>query len=398
MPDGKTAIAPSTTVAAVLRGRRRELGLTLRDVAARTEASGQGIPYPTLARIERGQVDPGLRRLHALLRIYDLPFELAGDLLELESLAGRRPPRADLQQLIDHGKEAWQRGDFRDALAHVIAVRIYATNRPEDRRLRQTAILAFSSMAARLGRLRLSLRLIDELLLEPVEAALLPNALIQAAVTWHELGCLPVAFGLLDQAKRLVEESDAQRQAWIANLEAVLLTKAGRLEEALAASRRSRDSYDRVGDSHGTVKALLRTARILAQSAAWVEAERALDEANGLAERQGHAELVTAVQMQRGELLLASGAGEDAIPLLESALKRAQTAGDLSLQFVGHYSLWKAYTALGDRDRARFECEAARYHVRFVEDVTPEAEEVRRLVAGGGTHDTRKRKRRRSRS
>jgi hypothetical protein len=47
------------------------------------------------------------------------------------------------------------------------------------------------------------------------------------------------------------------------------------------------------------------------------------------------------------------------------------------VEFYAHHGLWKAYDALGDRERADLEFQAARYYVRFIDEISAEADEVR---------------------
>ena len=93
MPSKPLEASPA--MARLLRERRRELGLTLRDVQKLTQEGGKPIPHSTLARIESGRLDPGVRRLQQLLRLYRLPAQAAGDLLDLEAMAGAVPFERD---------------------------------------------------------------------------------------------------------------------------------------------------------------------------------------------------------------------------------------------------------------------------------------------------------------
>src|SRR6185295_18502450 len=85
-PMPSKAIGASPAVARFLKETRETLGLTLRGVAAMSAEVGNPIPHSTLARIERGKLDPGVLRLQQLLRLYNLPTQAAGDLLDLEAL------------------------------------------------------------------------------------------------------------------------------------------------------------------------------------------------------------------------------------------------------------------------------------------------------------------------
>ena len=102
----RAAISSSPSIAGLLRDRRKELGLSLRDVELRTQEMGQVIPFTTLSKVEQGTVDPGVRRLHQLLRLYDLSPHLTHDLLDLEGFAAEFPEGASgrsLESLKEEG-------------------------------------------------------------------------------------------------------------------------------------------------------------------------------------------------------------------------------------------------------------------------------------------------------
>ena len=61
---GRVVIHPSPGVARLLQARREHMGLSLREASARTAACGPAIPFQTLAKIETGKTDPGLRRIY----------------------------------------------------------------------------------------------------------------------------------------------------------------------------------------------------------------------------------------------------------------------------------------------------------------------------------------------
>jgi transcriptional regulator with XRE-family HTH domain len=117
------AIGASPAVARFLKDTRESLGLTLRGVASLSSKTGHPIPHSTLARIERGKLDPGVQRLQQLLRLYNLPTQAAGDLLDLEALAGPVPFERDPVKIRDLAIAAWREGRVGDALAHFFAFR-----------------------------------------------------------------------------------------------------------------------------------------------------------------------------------------------------------------------------------------------------------------------------------
>src|SRR5688572_3287668 len=121
MPKG--IVRASQAVGSLLREKRLALGLSLRQVSDRLKEQGETIPSSTLIRIEQGKLDPGVLRLHRLLRLYKVPPLLVADLIELEDLAIEIPAGLDLETLYRDGADAWKRGDIPKGLAYLFAVR-----------------------------------------------------------------------------------------------------------------------------------------------------------------------------------------------------------------------------------------------------------------------------------
>src|SRR2546425_2255438 len=117
----RVALHPSRAVADLLQRRRQELSLTLRDVARKSSEDGCPIPFTTLAKVEKGKVDPGLKRLYRLLNLYHLPLQMIGDLLELEELGEVLPVEKNPEVLYREGLKEWKGGDIRKGLAHLFA-------------------------------------------------------------------------------------------------------------------------------------------------------------------------------------------------------------------------------------------------------------------------------------
>src|SRR5262249_36123337 len=112
-----TAVPTSPAIAKFLRERRESLGLTLRAVQKLSGELGNPIPHSTLARIESARLDPGVRRLQQLLRLYKVPTQTAGDLLDIEELTGPSPLEREPRKLRDRAVASWRVGNVADALA-----------------------------------------------------------------------------------------------------------------------------------------------------------------------------------------------------------------------------------------------------------------------------------------
>ncbi len=379
---GRKALKPSPLLARLLRTRRSELRLSARDVEARTHEMGEPIPFPTLIKIERGQQEPGVRRFYALMRLYEVPLELVPDLLELEDLAIQPAEVTDPERLLADGIAHWRAGRVAEALGHLFALRVLTPSGPDGRLLRQKGLLSFSIMARNLGRLKLALQLVNDLLREGPDPSLLPNVLIQAAAVWQYLGSTDAALAFLARAEQVVPADDRARRAGLSHLRADACFASGRLDEALAATTAALQATP-PADAGGRAKLLLLKARIAAARGDGGRARRAADTALAAAERSGQVGIVIAARLLRASLETAAGRPARAVPLLEQALAQAISVADKSEQFHAHYHLYKCFEALNDSDRARVELDSARYFVRFVEETSPEAVEIRALGEKG---------------
>jgi tetratricopeptide (TPR) repeat protein len=371
----KRAFKMSLALAETLRSRRRELGLTLREVVRETEAAGSPIPVSTLAKIEQGRLDPGIQRLHLLLKLYHIPIQMAGDVLDLEEIAADLPKTHDPQVLYQDAVELWKRGEIREALAHFFALRHMVSD--EAARFRQKALLGFAIASASLGKLRMALKMIEGLLLEPVRPELRVDTYVQAAVVWDGLQCPDVALAFLERARCHVPPGDAKQHARVLHKTADVLRQLGQLEQATACLERALQAYRDAADAYGESLALRLPVR-LRQAAGDLEgALQAAQEARRHAEQHGFGRVVILRRLQEGSLLTALGRGEEGLDALREGLAGAVASEDRPAQFYAHYYLWKANEAMGQNDRARFERRAAEYFVQFVDEMTEETREVR---------------------
>jgi tetratricopeptide (TPR) repeat protein len=383
---GRAAVRTSPALGRFLREKRRELGLTVRAVSSELAERGERLPESTLVRIEQGKLDPGILRLHHLLRLYAVPPHLVADLIELEELAVATSPEGDLETLYREGVTCWKRGDVPQGLAYLFAVRQRIPADDESRVLRQRATLAFAIYARNLGKLRLARQVLEDLLSEPPDRSLVLNVLVCASAVWDGLRAADVAMAFAAYAETLLPPGHPDLTAWVLHQKARLLVSTGRPVEAEQVLSKARSSYRAAGDLHGEGKALL--SRILAREAqgAVSAAVRAAREAVQFAEKHELSRLVLLGRIELGRLLTKSGAIEEGLEIIRQALGQAIQVADRNAEFAARYCLWKAHVRLGDRDRARFELEAASYCVRFVDEASPEADEIRNLGRKGGPH------------
>jgi tetratricopeptide (TPR) repeat protein len=380
---GMEARKSSVAVGRLLRRRRSELRLSLKQVSDHVALSGDRIPVSTLARIERGELDPGIVRLNKLLRLYRIRPHLVSDLMDLEELAVEAPVGKDIKTLYADGVKHWEQGNTAQGLAHLFAVRELVPDDPESKVLRQKATLAFAVFARNLGKFELAHQMVEDLLREPPDSSVLLSVLVLGAAVWYGLGSLEMAFALLARAELHVDPKEQRQVAWTFHEKGRLLALAGEPEQAEEALTRAIEAYQAVADPYGESKALLARVGALVAAHRFPEALEVAREVLARSERLGHPQLALSARTLIGRSLVASGRVADGLETLSEALAQAMSRKDRHGQFLAHYWLWKAFGAAREMDRAELELESARYFVRFVDEVSPEADEVRKLKVRG---------------
>ncbi len=373
---GRESIPPSPTLGRLLRARRQELRLGLNEVSAKIQAVGHSLPASTLASIERGEADPGVRRLCLLLRLYDLPAEMITDAIEIEELAAPLPAEKDPDVLLRKGVEFWKQGDFAQGMAHVLALREQVPHGPKGKQQRQKALLTFAIAVQSLGKYRLARRVVDDLLCEPPDSSLLPNVLMVAADLWVDLGSTEAALGFLARAEHHIPRRDVRLSAMLLHQRGKTRFRAGD-RGAGADVGAAIQRYRKLGDSANEARAQLLAVRIAAAHRSIGEAIALSRDAIVVADSNGHPGLAAYLRLELGALLHKAQQFADSLEPLQAALGQTVLMRDRPAEFLAHYRLYKAYQALSDRARAAVEREAARYYARFVEEPYPELEEFR---------------------
>jgi tetratricopeptide (TPR) repeat protein len=385
MPRG--SVVPSLEVSRLLRERRKGLNLSLSEVARRLAQTGTPIPHSTLVRIEQGKLDPGVRRLHQLLRLYEIPPDLVADFVDVETMASREAIEGDDDSLHERAIALWRAGDLQRGLAYFFELRRRLSAGPDRQSQRQRATLGFAVAARDLGKFRLAKSLIDELLLDAPSTELTIKAFVLAASVWEGLGSLDVALAFIRDAVSRAASAGAEVGALVAHQEAKLLVKGGHLEDASRALERAVAHYRSLGDTYGEARAAVLRVRIVERSQGAHKAVAAARDLIAFAERHGQAKLGLTGQLELGRLLTASGDHERGLEHLRKALGQAVLMEDRNARLLAHHHLWKAYSVSGDRARAQVEFDSARSLVRFVDDGSDEADEIRALKTLGGSSD-----------
>ncbi|HEX4826368.1 MAG TPA: helix-turn-helix domain-containing protein [Candidatus Polarisedimenticolaceae bacterium] len=380
MPSNR--LPTSVAVGTFLKDQRKRLGYTLRDVEELSASSGQLIPFSTLARIEQGKLDPGLPRLQHLLRVYHVPTQAAGDLLDLEEFAGELPKEIDPDRLYELGRSAWQRGDAREALAAFIAVR--RREGEDNQARRQKTLLALSSIAGTLGKYHFAKHIIDALLLEPPDPSIVVSVLVQAAKCWQWLGNSDVALSLVERAeKTLTRKSPARQVAFIFHEKASILVGVRQFRTADEALDRALAAYRRAGDESGFCQALGVRVRMHFERKKPKDALTAARTARMYAQRHGNhrLRLLFSLEEARAHLLLRNV--KACLTRLGQVVADSAGTDDKVVRFYTHYYYWRAYEELGD-DRGGVEFEAAARYLDYLDEMTPEAIEMRTLLSERG--------------
>jgi transcriptional regulator with XRE-family HTH domain len=378
---GSAALRPSTKVGALLRSRRKELKLTLREVSEKMEETGERLPVSTLVRIEQGKLEPGTRRLHLLLGLYDLPAHLVSDLVELEQLAVEEPEGKSIEQLLEDGVAHWRRGELGEGMAHLLAIRIQKPADKKSRLMKQKACIHFAAAARDVGKVKLAKQLLDELLLEPVDPSLMATALIQASVVWNALGSVEMGMAAVRQATCHVEKDNFALRASIKHQEAKLLLRQNNPAAGLEAMDQAVRLYRKVGNIQGVAKVMIIKSEAQAALGDLDAGMRTARKVMRLGEEHDLGAVGTSARMEYGQLLVRSGAVESGIAELREVLAEAVRLECKMTQFHTHYHLWKAYDESGDQERAKFEFQSAKYFIEFIDATTEQAQEIRSILA-----------------
>lgn len=371
----KQPLPVSSSLAALLRDRRLQMNLSLRDVENSTRRFGEPIPFTTLGKVERGVVDPGALRLNLLCKIYGIPLQVAGDALDLENAHGPlvRDERST-SVLIDEATTAWKHGSMSAAFATLAALRRRGGDSDPDR---QKGLLHFAILAGSLGKNQLASAVIDDLLVEPPVPELLVRVLVQAAVCWHRRGSTEAALGFLSRAELNVGDNDIRQTAYVAHETASVLTTMRQFDRAEAEVERALSAYREAGNVYGEGGALAVGIRIASSRGnhdlAVARATQALDHAR----RHKLDRLVYLRMIDLASGLIELGRFAEAHERLDNALAAALVNQDHPAQFFIYHARWRGRRAAGDHERARLELSAARYAMRYADENCAEAREVR---------------------
>ena len=380
MPSKPTLASPA--VAQLLRDRRQELGLTLRGVQKLSGTTGNPIPHSTLARIEAGLFDPGVRRLRQLLDLYQLPMQAAGEVLDLEALSGATPIERDPGKLRERALDAWQHGRISEALACFLTFRRRVPNDDRHRAMRHEAILLFAVATAGLGKLHLARHMLDELLPENPEPPLLVRILIQQSVVWRALGSPVAALAFVDSAATLARRDAPRHQGWVEHQRAQLLIDRRDFTAAARCLALAVKLHRRAKSPHDEAKALLSMTRLELERGKTDAALVAARRAERFAEKHKFNRIRLSARVDQARALAALDSIDAGKTILRSVLADSMVADDNRVCFYAHFYLWEAERKTGNAARAAMELQEAGYYLKYVDQNSPESTIVRQEIAG----------------
>ena len=380
MPSKALPISPA--VAQLLRDRRQSLGLTLRRVEELSAESGDLIPHSTLARIELGQFDPGVRRLGQLLDLYQLPIQAAGDVLGLEALAGATPIERDPAKLRDRALEAWRQGKIPEALACFLSFRRRVPNDEAHRAMRHESILAFAIASASLGKVHLSKHMLDELLMEKPEPAVLVKILIQQSVVWRSLGSPVAALAFIDSAAKYVRSDAPKQRGWIEHQRARVLMEQREFAAAGKSLSLAVQFHRRAKAPHDEALAMLAITGLEFEKGDAKAALVASRQAERFAAKHKFNRVRLSASVDHARALAAVGSLDAGRTLLRRVLADSKVDEDNRLCFYAHFYLWQNERDSGNAGRAAMELREAAYYLKHVEQNTSEASALRQELAG----------------
>jgi len=385
MPSKPLPISPA--VAQLLRDRRQSLGLTLRRVEELSAESGDPIPHSTLARIELGKFDPGVRRLGQLLDLYQLPIQAAGDVLDIEGLAGATPIERDPAKLRDRALDAWRHGRISEALACFLSFRRRVPNDDAHRAMRHESILAFAIAAASLGRVHLSRHMLDELLMEKPEPPVLVKILIQQSVVWRSLGSPVAALAFVESASKYAGQDAPKQHGWIQHQRAQVLIEQREFGAAAKCLTLAVQYHRRAKSPHDEALALLSKSRLSFVQGQVETALTAARHAEQFAAKHEFNRIRLSAVVEQARALSAVGSIDAGRKLLRAVLADSMVADDNALCFYAHFYLWQTERDSGNICRAAMELREAGYYLKHVDQNCPEANVVRQELAGGKNDD-----------
>lgn len=383
----RIAIAASTGLAGFLRQRRQELGIGLRDVQTRSTEIGAPIPFSTLAKIEKGTVEPGLVRIGQLFQLYSVPLRVLDDLLDMEAFATPDESIKTIERPDQRAKEIFSSGDIKRGLGILFAYRRTHPLGASNSSLRQKVDITLALLLRSLGKSRLAEFVLDELQLHHPDAELRQFVLGTAANGDVDLGRSEIAHARLAAMPR---HPGGVNERSMAGLQTELLGKlaaiAGNYAEAIRLCQLAIGHHEQAGNTGAVLYLQSRIGRLRfklgdhAQGLALIDQARAGNLAAGFRRPAAFDDLIKA------DCYLELNRADEAATLATEVLKFAKKPADFALQLEAHHALWKVADAKGDALNASRHLSSALTLVVGIDDPSEKCEELRRILAERDSH------------
>ncbi len=383
----RVAIAASTGLAGFLRQRRQELGIGLRDVQTRSTEIGAQIPFSTLAKIEKGTVEPGLVRIGRLFQLYGVPLKVLDDLLDMEAFAKADESIETIERPDLRAKEIFSSGDIKRGLGILFAYRRAHPLGGSDSSLRQKVDITLALLLRSLGKSRLAEFVLDELQLHHPDPELRQFVLGTAANGDVDLGRSEIAHARLAAMPR---HPGGVNERSMAGLRSALLGKlaaiASNYAEAIHHYQRAIEHHEQAGNTGAVLYLQSQIGRLRfklgdhAQGLALIEQARAGNLAAGFRRPAEFDDLIKA------DCYLELNRVDEAATLATEVLKFAKKPADFALQLEAHHALWKVAVAKGDALNAGRHLSSALTLVVGIDDPSEKYDELRRILAERDGH------------
>jgi transcriptional regulator with XRE-family HTH domain len=383
-------------LASFLKKTREERGLSLREVATKAEDLGELLPFATLARIERGEVEPRISKLSALLKIYQVPAAVVAEYLDMDERARAAEQTAlpdDIGALVELAQRALKQGDYQRG--SLIAQRIFAYDPFDDELgdyhagLRAIAIGFWNAGLDRVAQDAVGRMLCDE---ARIGRDNLLAALIMQGRIWGSRASHHTALAFYERVLALLTPDD--NEGLVANVHhniAVVHYQQGNAASATRSLDVAFPIYEKRKDIYNLANAWTLRAKIARLNGDGEAAVRHARMALGISEKHPEAggHLPERHCSLGQELRLSKAPPGETLHHLEAALSMAIEKKLKYERFHAHYQLYLFYEEQGESARAALELENAKHFVTGIDEKSPETEHIRTLIKeerAGGAH------------
>jgi tetratricopeptide (TPR) repeat protein len=374
-----------------LRSIREQRKLSLDAVEEMSAGYPERITKSHLSRIENGQAIPTFPRMFALSQIYGVPVASLAEHFEVTLMQEMQPEglrEGEVAALREEALRLRRSGRYKEALQVYDALlqrgdggqEISATEWVE---LALNRINCLSKLSRHLAAKEECEMLLGRRDLSPEHRE---HALQLFIIACYRLGRLTVARMAmqLSHEERAALDPEHELHASAASLEGNLMFSLSKFQEAFESFADSLERYERLGRPFEACRQRLNLGAVLIKLGRPTEAKERLTEAQEAA-REGGYERLQAIAISNLGLLSFEGgdlAAAEARFIQSNGIARPREY--YGLVFQNCFYLWKIAAARGDDASRRVNERSLRTYVTRVHEPSPEIEEYRQYLAGGG--------------